>query len=67
MGGGTGSESPGDQGVRGVWEVGKERAGCGREMRNAFFFKFNNASEYFQNIFDSHFTSSQSLLRLSSK
>ena len=45
-------------GGRGNWEVGEERvgsgrskrAGSGREMRNTnfFFFKFNNALQYFQ-------------------
>ena len=46
---------------------GKGKGGTRERNAKRFFFKFNNASEYFQNIFDSHFTSSQSLLRLSSK
>ena len=42
--------------MEGVREAGEERAGSGRskragsrrEMRNANFFKFNNALQYFQ-------------------
>ena len=45
----TGGREPGRiEGARGTGGGSSKRAGSGRKMRNAIFFKFNNALEYFQ-------------------
>ena len=78
-GGGTGGGSPRKYGAGGVQKAREERAGSGsskrvgswREMRNANFLIQQCVTilskTRIQNTFDSHLTSSLSLLRLLSK